>query len=827
MAAALLFGCFAAQASAINIVPVFNNVDNETPAFDLFNQGIQNLMDYAEGYYQDIIEDPGYTLTLNFWYEDLQDNYLGLYNTVTTSGGLVTEGNIRIDTREGNGGAFRDWYIDPFPATDTEFEMGKVLFEDLTGSQLGDYINFGTAPDALEVGYRGSAVSGGAAHLKYDMLSTILHEVGHALGIRSGATQSDDGDYDINPIFAFGSTVAAEIDTDEDGPDPGHMKPGTLLMCGGCGEANARRRPSHFDIMAMATSMGMTQLDLPRREFLGGAVFGVNGNWSGNRTPDANDEAYMRGAGLVTMNADDTVAGLNISGNTTLAIGSHSLNVNGMLVLEEGFSNATASIVVASTSQLIANDIRLGRDGELDMAGGVVSVLGDLDMSVAPPVQPSLVTGFGTVTVIGQFKGVGHINPDGGVLTINAGSFDLDGDSDEYGSTEIDATLGSVTFNGPHFGPIENDITFGFGRLVTFSHAWTHEQFGDLTITDGGLINNGTWTSKGQVVINHTVPFGIVGVGGTGAMVQEATGSITTSGIVDFLGHSTLGGALHLTTEAVRFSAGGMFSSTASVTLDPATELYLILANTYTVEQGATFTGSGAVIVGELATLVMEDDAAIGTSLTNNGRLEIGNSPGNAAVGVNYTQTSTGVAEFEIGGASLRNYDRLDVTGTATLDGALDIALINGYVPQLGATFQIITADVLAGTFDTITGATFGNGYEFAVLYSATDVLLEVTLPGDLNGDGFVGIADLNIVLSNWNQNVPPADPLADPSGDDFVGIADLNVVLGNWNAGTPPGQETSIPEPASVLMMMPGFAAVLRRKRGFLDRNLATDEHG
>jgi hypothetical protein len=113
------------------------------------------------------------------------------------------------------------------------------------------------------------------------------------------------------------------------------------------------------------------------------------------------------------------------------------------------------------------------------------------------------------------------------------------------------------------------------------------------------------------------------------------------------------------------------------------------------------------------------------------------------------------------------------------------------------------------------------------VLYSATDVLLEVTLPGDLNGDGFVGIADLNIVLSNWNQNVPPADPLADPSGDDFVGIADLNVVLGNWNAGTPPGQETSIPEPASVLMMMPGFAAVLRRKRGFLDRNLATDEHG
>ncbi len=65
-------------------------------------------------------------------------------------------------------------------------------------------------------------------------------------------------------------------------------------------------------------------------------------------------------------------------------------------------------------------------------------------------------------------------------------------------------------------------------------------------------------------------------------------------------------------------------------------------------------------------------------------------------------------------------------------------------------------------------------------------------VPGDLNGDGFVGITDLNIVLGNWNLNVPPADPLADPSGDGFVGIEDLNAILGNWNAGTPPVQDAS-----------------------------------
>jgi hypothetical protein len=72
-------------------------------------------------------------------------------------------------------------------------------------------------------------------------------------------------------------------------------------------------------------------------------------------------------------------------------------------------------------------------------------------------------------------------------------------------------------------------------------------------------------------------------------------------------------------------------------------------------------------------------------------------------------------------------------------------------------------------------------------------------LRGDLDGYGFVGIADLNIVLSNWNLVVPPGNPLADPSGDGFVGIDDLNAVPGDWNAGVPPSSTADllIPEPA------------------------------
>jgi hypothetical protein len=87
-------------------------------------------------------------------------------------------------------------------------------------------------------------------------------------------------------------------------------------------------------------------------------------------------------------------------------------------------------------------------------------------------------------------------------------------------------------------------------------------------------------------------------------------------------------------------------------------------------------------------------------------------------------------------------------------------------------------------------------------------------LIGDLNGDGFVGIADLNIVLGNWNQNVTAGDKLlGDPSGDGFVGITDLNTVLGNWNAGTPPPEVIArVPEPgAGVVMVLSGL--LLRRR--------------
>jgi len=118
------------------------------------------------------------------------------------------------------------------------------------------------------------------------------------------------------------------------------------------------------------------------------------------------------------------------------------------------------------------------------------------------------------------------------------------------------------------------------------------------------------------------------------------------------------------------------------------------------------------------------------------------------------------------------------------------------------------------GSTPTLVGDQFTESFSPYEVKNYRIDLPIVLLPGDVNGDGFVGIDDLNIILSNWNMNVPPVNPLADPSGDGFVGIDDLNAVLGNWNAGTPPSEIAHIPEPGSLAMLGVTTLCALRRQR-------------
>ncbi len=136
----------------------------------------------------------------------------------------------------------------------------------------------------------------------------------------------------------------------------------------------------------------------------------------------------------------------------------------------------------------------------------------------------------------------------------------------------------------------------------------------------------------------------------------------------------------------------------------------------------------------------------------------------------------------------LRDGDRYFYTADSDLQSSLITSVIDLNTITLSQIIQLNTG--LTSLQDNV--------------FFAYDVLV-----GDCNGDGFVGIADLSIILSVWNQSVTPGSLLeGDTDGDGFVGIADLNWVLGNWNAGTPPGSGllASVPEPGTLLCLTGGL---------------------
>ncbi len=53
--------------------------------------------------------------------------------------------------------------------------------------------------------------------------------------------------------------------------------------------------------------------------------------------------------------------------------------------------------------------------------------------------------------------------------------------------------------------------------------------------------------------------------------------------------------------------------------------------------------------------------------------------------------------------------------------------------------------------------------------------------PGDMDGDGIVGVVDLLLLLAEWGLCGPTAECSADYNGDAMVGVVDLITMLGNW----------------------------------------------
>jgi hypothetical protein len=126
----------------------------------------------------------------------------------------------------------------------------------------------------------------------------------------------------------------------------------------------------------------------------------------------------------------------------------------------------------------------------------------------------------------------------------------------------------------------------------------------------------------------------------------------------------------------------------------------------------------------------------INGNVTNAGQFALGGpaTPGALLINGDYTQTATGVLNIKIGGLTAgTQYDRLDLTSghQATLNGTLNVRLIDNFFPTIGDTFQLLTFSSLSGTFSTMTGLALGGNpaRHFDPTFNPTDLTL-VTAAG-------------------------------------------------------------------------------------------------
>ncbi|MCC7083591.1 MAG: hypothetical protein IT427_01130, partial [Pirellulales bacterium] len=345
--------------------------------------------------------------------------------------------------------------------------------------------------------------------------------------------------------------------------------------------------------------------------------------------------------------------------------------------------------------------------GTIQLAGNR-TIGADTTIQALYGASPSLLSGKG-LTV----EGTATLSSN---LTINGGTFTADAID---GAGTLNFTSGNLAITGPvgvSVGggyPLGTTVNLGSGSYLNVTST--------LQISaDGRLSNVG-----GNVVAGNVQ----IGVGGRWTVI-DGTQSVGTG--LENHGNLVL----------IETSIDGPVTSPAGSTVN------VVDAVTF----NHLFSGAGQFFGSGTATF--------------NGGYNPGDSPaivnfeGGVALGGNNVLT------IELGGTTPgTQYDRLHVVGGLSLDGTLQVTLVDNFVPAAGNSFDILNWNSLSGTFSSVLlpALAAGKSWNTSLLY--TSGILSITaalVPGDFDSDGDVDGAD----FVAWQTHFPTASGATLADGD-------------------------------------------------------------
>ncbi len=282
------------------------------------------------------------------------------------------------------------------------------------------------------------------------------------------------------------------------------------------------------------------------------------------------------------------------------------------------------------------------------------------------------VTNTGIMDIYGSYAAFYMTNNSGGAMNVKTGA--------SYSCPACAESMQSGSF-------VNNDGTLHVGTPSTWNCTLTNNATG--SVTDNGL---GTQITIGSSGIVHNYGYYLSRISSvTGIFNNYSSGTLTMPSSCNFT-----------------INSGGQFFNSGNITIPVGDQFNINAGGTLTNNSSGTITNNGSMPV-NLTALVTNNgtykgNGSFSSNLFTNqatGFVIPGSSPGCLSFGSGFT--NSGTLNIEAAGTTpCTGHDQLNVTGTATLSGTL--ALTISFTPVVLTTLTIINADVLSGTFTTVTG---------------------------------------------------------------------------------------------------------------------------
>lgn len=251
--------------------------------------------------------------------------------------------------------------------------------------------------------------------------------------------------------------------------------------------------------------------------------------------------------------------------------------------------------------------------------------------------------------------------------------------------------------------------------------------------------------------------------------------TVADEGVVNVDGSSVIAVDASAVAEVIVTDAGSTWVIAEELVVGGSGQATLLVKDNGVVSAPSVVIGTTGLVTG---------NSVLDGAVQNGGEVSPGVdncSPAVFTVNGNYGQDPVGGLIIELGGTVPgQEYDVLAISGDSILGGTLVLSLIDGFLPQVGQQFEILSASSVSGTFPQIIMPKSG---QYEVSYESDSVTITVTqsaILGDLNADGAVGAGDLLILLANWGPCAKGCCS-ADLDLDGTVAGADLLILLANW----------------------------------------------